>query len=255
MEKLPGGRDGIYRVRNQVIRPANKTTQTIHGLLNHLHLQGFHQCPIPIALDHERETVSFVEGQVYNYPLQGNIASKQTLKSAAKLLRQMHDASASYVDSLKGNENWMLPVRKPTEVICHGDYAPYNLVLDGEEAVGIIDFDTAHPAPRMWDLAYAVYCWAPFKTHEFDKMGTLDEQIARAVIFCKAYGMTKEEISGLPDVMIERLEALVSFMRKEAEEGNEAFQQNLEDGHDLAYEEDIQYILQNKKDILTMLFK
>ncbi|WP_281543981.1 phosphotransferase [Grimontia sp. SpTr1] len=255
MEKLPGGREGIYRVRNQVIRPTNKTTQTIHSLLNHLHLQGFHHCPKPIALDHEHEMVSFVEGQVYNYPLIGNIASKQALTSAAKLLRQMHDASASYIDSLKGNESWMLPAREPTEVICHGDYAPYNLVLNGQEAVGVIDFDTAHPAPRVWDLAYAIYCWAPFKTHEFDKMGTLDDQIARSRMFCKAYGATQDMLINLPDVMIERLQALVSFMREEAGKGNEAFQQNLEDGHHLAYERDIQYISQNKQMFLTELTK
>lgn len=255
MEKLSGGRDGIYRTKNHVIRPANQTTQTIHSLLNHLHRQGFHQCPKPIARDHEHETVSFVEGQVYNYPLIGNIASKQALISAAKLLRQMHDASASYIESLKGNETWMIPVREPTEVICHGDYAPYNLVLNGQEAVGVIDFDTAHPAPRVWDLAYAIYCWAPFKTHEFDKMGTLDDQIARAGMFCKAYGATQSMLSNLPDVMIERLQALVSFLRVEAEKGNEAFQQNLEDGHHLAYERDIQYISQNKQMFLTELTK
>ncbi|CZF86880.1 phosphotransferase enzyme family protein [Grimontia marina] len=251
MEKLPGGRAGIYRANNHVIRPANKTTPLLHRLLNHLHQQGFHHCPKPIAIDSEHERLSFLEGQVYNYPLQGHIASKRALISAARLLRQMHDASVSFVDGLDGNENWILPVRVPTEVICHGDFAPYNLVLNGEEAVGIIDFDTAHPAPRTWDLAYALYCWAPFKTHAFDKLGSLNEQIDRAGMFCEAYGVTKDTLCVLPDVMIDRLEVLVSFMKSEADKGNEAFQKNLDDGHHLAYEKDIQYISQNKQKILT----
>ncbi|WP_405867085.1 phosphotransferase [Streptomyces sp. NBC_01515] len=44
----------------------------------------------------------------------------------------------------------------PVEVICHGDFAPYNCVFTGEGAVGLIDFDAARPGPRAWDLALHV---------------------------------------------------------------------------------------------------
>ena len=48
---------------------------------------------------------------------------------------------------------WQLSGRYPIEVICHGDYAPYNVVLNGKQAVGIVDFDTAHPG-----TSYMGYC-------------------------------------------------------------------------------------------------
>jgi aminoglycoside phosphotransferase (APT) family kinase protein len=50
----------------------------------------------------------------------------------------------------------------PIEVMCHGDFAPYNVTIVDGEAFGIIDFDTLHPGPKMWDIAYAVYRWVPF---------------------------------------------------------------------------------------------
>lgn len=60
----------------------------------------------------------------------------------------------------------MLSAVNPIEVMCHGDFAPYNVVLNGSDAVGIIDFDTLHPGSRLSDVAYAVYRWAPLKIPE-----------------------------------------------------------------------------------------
>ena len=63
--------------------------------------------------------------------------------------------------------------------MCHGDFAPYNVVLKGEQAVGIIDFDTCHPGSRLWDISYALYRWSPFMhLKNPDRLGSLEEQIA-----------------------------------------------------------------------------
>ena len=43
-------------------------------------------------------------------------------------------------------------------------------------------------------------------------------------------------------LIIERLQSLVNFMYKEAEEGNETMKTNIADGHHLLYIEDIEYI-------------
>ncbi len=53
--------------------------------------------------------------------------------------------------------------RKPFEIISpYGDFAP-GITLSSTTVrwTDIIDFETAHPGPRCWDLAYAVYRWAP----------------------------------------------------------------------------------------------
>ncbi len=117
----------------------------------------------------------------------------------------------------------------------------------------MFDFDTAHPAPRIWDLAYSVYCWSPFKTDSNDKLGTILEQVARAKLFCDSYGATESEREQLADVMVQRLQALVTFMRNEAENGNESFAENIEQGHLQAYLNDIEYITENKQKIRCAL--
>ncbi len=149
----------------------------------------------------------------------------------------------------------MLPIREPVEVISHGDFTPYNVALKGDTTVGVFDFDTAHPAPRVWELGYSIYCWAPFKTHEYDKLGQLNDQIARAKAFCDAYGASDSDRQALVDNMILRLENLVAYMKQQANEGNKQFAANIADGHHLAYEKDIAYLIQNRDQITLGLIE
>ena len=247
METLSGGRDSaIYQDGDTVLRPLSPWSPTIHRVLQHFEQQGVQGVPRFIAVEGQQERLSFVVGEAYNTPLIGDIAGLPALCSAATLLRTLHDASVTFLAEHPVEEGrWMLTPRAPYEVICHGDFAPYNVALQQGEVVGVFDFDTAHPAPRLWDLAYAVYCWAPFKTDSVDQLGTLDEQIARAKVFCDGYGATAAQRQALPAAMVDRLTALVDFMRVEADNGNAQFAANIADGHHLAYLADIAYIQQH----------
>ena len=40
-------------------------------------------------------------------------------------------------------------------VLCHGDFAPDNVLFDGDEVTGVLDFDRAHAGHRQRDLAAA----------------------------------------------------------------------------------------------------
>ena len=245
MDYLEGGRDNqILRAGNSVIRPAGKWSKSVHALLNHLHKNGCRAVPEALGFDEQgNEIVSFIAGDVCNYPLSENAKSLEMLQTAASLLRTYHDSTTSFLKNETINQPWMLPAREPIEVICHGDYAPYNMVLNGRIAIGIIDFDTAHPGPRVWDIAYAVYRWAPFTNPgNEDGWGTLDEQIGRAKQFCDAYGLAVSERKKVAGTAIERLQYLVDFMHAEAENGNEVFQQNIADGHHHSYLQDIDYL-------------
>ena len=256
MEELQGGREGqVFRSENKIYRPRGKWSETIHSLLSHIAENGFNAAPKPYGFDgDDNEILSYVEGEVFNYPLKGNIATTEALTSAAKLLRLYHDASSSFLSHHSTESlEWMLPSREPMEVICHGDYAPYNVALIGSETVGIIDFDTAHPAPRVWDIAYAVYCWAPFKTNEYDAMGDLRSQSIRAKQFCDAYGLLEVDRLVLVKAMTERVQALVDHMHNEASNGNQAFIENIKDGHHLAYLADIQYLNDNEQYITDVV--
>lgn len=256
MEELQGGRlNSIYRSGNNVIRPCGLWSSSVHSLLEQLKSSGFDAAPKFCGLDnHGNEILTFVQGEVYNYPLEGNIATSQALVSAAQLLREYHDATLPLLSNPLFNDmRWRLPSREPIEVICHGDFAPYNVALNGSQTVGIFDFDTAHPASRVWDIAYAVYCWAPFKTHEYDALGDLNSQSARAKQFCDAYGLSIEHREKLVMTMVDRLEALLAFMDQEARRGDDAFIANIRDGHHLAYLADIEYLVNNREYITKIL--
>ncbi|PSU29041.1 aminoglycoside phosphotransferase family protein [Photobacterium lutimaris] len=256
MEELQGGRDGLVcRSEDKVYRPSGFWSFSVHQLLSHLESEGFNSAPKSYGFDNNgNEVLSYVLGDVYNYPLVGAIATPEALCSAAALLRQYHDATVSFVKSKACDDlRWLLPTREPQEVICHGDYAPYNVALNGNTVVGVFDFDTAHPATRIWDVAYAVYCWAPFKTHPCDSLGDLTEQTIRAKQFCDSYGLSHEGRTQLVDTIISRLRALVDFMHSEAAKGNEAFIGNIKDGHHLAYIADIEFLKRNKKQITDSL--
>ncbi|MDO6580239.1 aminoglycoside phosphotransferase family protein [Photobacterium sp. 2_MG-2023] len=252
METLSGGRStGIYRQGETVVRPIQEWSATVHCLLRYLHQQGFHACPEVIGMDTGSEVLSFVEGDTYNYPLEGAIASEEALISAARLLRQLHDVSQGFLNNVNLAETvWMLPAREPAEVICHGDFTPYNVALNGNEVVGVFDFDTAHPAPRLWDIAYSVYCWSPFKTDPIDKMGTLNTQIARARLFCDSYCVSNSDRQKLVTEIITRLQSLVTFMLAQADTGDEQFAQHIAEGHHAGYLADIDYLSLNENKII-----
>lgn len=156
IEILSGGREGkIYKESERVIRPANEWTPDVHSFLRYLYENNFKNIPIPCKITEDgKEVVSFVAGDVYNYPLPELLLRDETLVSVAKMLRRYHDVGEQYIQKLTGREKWMLPAVYPIEVMCHGDFAPYNVtILDGN-VWGMIDFDTLHPGPRIWDVAY-----------------------------------------------------------------------------------------------------
>ncbi len=256
MEYLDGGRSNkIARIDGAVHRPAGAWTPHIHTFLKHIRSVGFTGAPEPIGFDATgNEIVSYISGEVSNYPLSAAATSIHTLISAAELLRAYHDATVSFIPELQGNESWLLPVREPVEVICHGDYAPYNVVLDGDRAIAIIDFDTAHPGPRAWDIAYALYRWSPLTSpNNADGFGDETEKTERCRLFCDIYGLSKEGRVGLISLVVERLRYLVAYMQSEAKAGNEAFQANIADGHHLMYLADIDYLKTNCKSIQAAL--
>ncbi|HYP73984.1 MAG TPA: phosphotransferase, partial [Microbacterium sp.] len=101
------------------------------------------------------------------------------------LLRRIHDASVGLAGEL--SMVWRSPRREPAEVVCHNDFATYNLIARGEDLVGVIDFDFAAPGPRLWDLAYLAYRIVPY-VEDAREPGDLDRD-ARLNALIAAYGM------------------------------------------------------------------
>lgn len=236
--------EAVYIKKNCVFRPAEKWTVHIHPFLEYLHKEGFQHIPYPYGVDSNGiEKLSYVEGKVYNDLLPEEVKSEETLISFCNLIRKYHDLGEKYIEQLTGEEEWMLPIRKPIETMCHGDLAPYNIAIEGKKAIGIIDFDTLHPGPRLWDIAYSIYRWIPLMSPDNpENFGSEEDKHRRLELFIKTYGLKDIYSHEIINYVTERLEYLVSFMENEAKNGNATFQEHIEEGHIAQYIRDINYI-------------
>ena len=169
-------------------------------------------------------------GEVPGYPMPAYVWTDETLTEVARLLRAFHDATSGFTEP--ASTTWYLPPREPREVICHGDIAPYNSVFRDGRPVAFIDFDTAHPGPRVWDVAYAAYRFVPLAGPDnFDARGDAQEQGRRLRLFSDAYGLTDGDRALLTETVQARLHAMVEHMRTQAAAGNEAFARHVAEGH------------------------
>ncbi|CAM5270585.1 phosphotransferase [Streptomyces spiroverticillatus] len=251
-QEFKGGVHVVRRHGDVVHRPASPATPAVHRLLRHVHARGFHGAPEPRGFTPGgHETLTFLDGRVPD-TLTPDLRGTTLLTSAAALLRHLHDASADF--AARPDDAWLFPAREPVEVMCHGDAAQYNCVVRDGRAVGFIDFDTAHPGPRVWDLAYAAYRFAPLQGPDNPEgFGTPEEQGRRVAAFCRAYGA---DLVGaeLLDVVPDRLQALIDFMREQARQGSAAFRQHIAEGHADLYAADIRYV-RTHRDALRAAFE
>lgn len=141
----------VERDGDTVVRQAGPWTPSVHALLHHLNTAGISAVPRPLGHDEESERLTFLDGNVPQYPLPDWVWGDSVLASGARLLRSLHDASASFDTA---GRTWQQAAREPVEVICHNDFAPHNLVFDTEhQIIGVIDWDMCSPGPRLHDLA------------------------------------------------------------------------------------------------------
>ncbi|MEJ3748101.1 aminoglycoside phosphotransferase family protein [Actinomycetes bacterium KLBMP 9797] len=244
-EEFRGGVNTVRRTGDVVRRPAGPWTPAVHALLAHVTAAGFAGAPRPHGFDADgREVVDFIPGEVGHYPLPGYVRSDATIEAVGRLLRAYHDATVDFTPP--PGATWFLPPRAPAEVICHGDVAPYNCVFRDGRPVAFIDFDTVHPGPRVWDLAYAAYRFVPLAAASNpDSYGTVADQARRLRLLCDAYGVDGADRSRLVPAVLDRLEAVIDLIRTRAAAGDEAFAAHLAGGHVELYLTDIAHIRAN----------
>lgn len=212
-EQLSGGNmEPVVRVGDTVRRVAGSWTPAVHVLLRTLTDAGVRGVPRVRGFDDQgREVLDFLPGETLSEVCAGEQWSDAVLDAAGALLRSIHDAS----EPLVGDESltWRSPRREPAEVICHNDFATYNLIIRDGELAGVIDFDFASPGSRLWDLAYLAYRIVPFAE---DAAGATaldrDERLAALI---RAYGIDCEP-ADVVAVAVERLDDLALFTRDRA---------------------------------------
>ncbi len=240
---LSGGNiTGVIRAGSTVRRATGPWSAAVHGLLQHLEARGFEGAPRFLGLDEQgREILTFIEGEMSNYPFPDYMWSDENLMEVARFLRRYHDATLDYVPP--AGTIWQLPYpdSRQHEVICHNDVAPYNMVYRNGKPYGLIDFDTAGPGPRLWDLAYAVYRFVPLSYDSgIQSLGLEkpEQQSRRLKLFCTAYGM-QQSYADLLDAVERRLEAMYTLLIERAAAHDPAYERLVNDGHADYYRREI----------------
>ncbi|MFJ7667635.1 phosphotransferase [Lysinibacillus sp. NPDC097195] len=254
-EILTGGNVSTVCLSGDTVRRELKPdSPKIHKLLMHLENKGFSYAPKFLGIDEKgREILSFIEGEAGNYPAKEFMWSDDVLSEIGKMLRLYHDSVSdfSFDDSWKSIDN----TPQQYEVLCHNDFAIYNIIFNYERPVGIIDFDVAGPGPRLWDIAYTLYTCIPLSRFYFTETGEKvyynsvlhANHIKRRVrLFFESYG------EGIKDDYLEmvllRLEGLCKTIKRKASEGDSAFQKMKDEGHVEHYQQDIKFICEHSKD-------
>ena len=148
--------------------------------------------PHPLGTEDDRELLTWIDGESGSAGW-AKIVPESGLRAWAAFLRRYHDAVAGYrppVGSLWSSGHGTCA---PGEILCHGDFGPWNGVWRADRIVGLIDFDHARPAPPIFDIAYALEYAAPLRDDSeclrWLRYPQPPDRRRRIEIFCDAYSI------------------------------------------------------------------
>ena len=234
--RLPGGRSfGAVRVGDEVRRPAQPWTATVHSVLRHLEDVGFDGAPRARGFDDQgRERLTFLPGQTLGDALGETgpwpdwLRCDDALRQVGTWLRRLHDATATFRPAADAvwftGRPW-----QPGLVIAHLDASPWNAVWAGGALAGFVDWDTASPSRREDDLAFSALTWVPLLTAEIARgagFGDTADRHRRFHLLLDAYGYTGDR-TAIRDAIIGRVERNVAMIRQFADGGEPVFQRML----------------------------
>ncbi len=174
--------------------------------------------------------LSYVTGTAGHYPLKPYVLSESTLVAAwpsASAVPRRDDRLFAFVKYCLAQRS----LSGEREVICHGDAGPYNIIFRNNKPVALIDFERVTPGPRIWDIAFVVYRFAPLC--DSPKQGFTPaslEPIARRIrLFLNAYGYTHND--DLFDWMRLRLKTEIDLFESGETDDPIRRQKKIEAGH------------------------
>ena len=165
---------GVVRVGETVRR--RPASQLMRDVLVHLERAGFDAAPRWLGVDEEgRDILTWIDGDTFTErgrmhpyigdPPQRVTFSDEQVAAAFALLRRYHDTFDG-------------------DVICHGDFGPWNLVWRDGLPAGLIDFDDVHRGDSSEDVAYALRVFVSYGFAEAEPA----ELVRRTRAALAAYG-------------------------------------------------------------------
>jgi hypothetical protein len=177
---LPGGNvGGAVRVGDTVRRPTGPWTPAVHALLEHLAGSGLPHVPRVRGLDARgREVLDYLPGTVIDVDVE--TLSRARLGAIARWARDLHAVLAGFTHP----GPWRFGPDPGGAVICHNDLAPWNACFEGDELVGIFDWDCAGPSSPLLELAFTAWSGVPLwragdPAEEADRIRAIAENYGR----------------------------------------------------------------------------
>lgn len=223
-EVLTGGNvaDVVMRVGDTVRKPATPATPAVEALLEHLNTVGFRGAPRTLGRDeHGRHILEYVPGPTADAlpPF-----DEDDLRRVGELIRSLHDALASFIPPADARWDVLIPADR-TDLICHHDLAPWNLVRQPDRWV-LIDWDGAGPGSRLWDLGYAAQSFVPLRPG-------IDPEVAGRRLRClaDAYGLDAEQRVRLPGLIAAHTRGMSDVLRDAVRTGRQPWAGMHDAGH------------------------
>jgi len=253
---LSGGRFAQpVRRGDEVHRIAGRGAGNVHALLGHFATRG---CPLTprvrgTSADSSHEVLGWLPGTAAVPPMTGPVRSEQALASVSRAIRTIHDAAAGFTPPPGGTwQTDTLAVPDPAELIGHRDLGSWNILFDGPEVVGIIDWDLAGPTTRAFDLAIAAHSFVPLHpTRDLPAWGwpTEPDRAARLAAFAAAYG-PEVTAAQLLDALLVHLTATAGYQAARIRDHDPAWAVHAEEDHPAGYRAAAGYLI-DQYDTLT----
>lgn len=197
----------MVRVGDAVHRPTGWWTPAVHELLKYLESINFKYSPRVLGFDEQgREILTFMDGESGKEGWY-KIHSIKGLQKYARLLRDYHQAIADYKPSEGSIWAYAEGGLKPGEIVCHGDFGPWNLTWQDDQPTAIIDWDLAFPAKPSYDVLYALEWSVPFHDDkmalEWHHFAKVPDRKHRVDIFLEAYGTSRKELGDVVGGVVE----------------------------------------------------
>lgn len=204
-EPLSGGFSNVVVRRGHTVRRhCGPWTPAVHALLVHLHDVGFGYAPRALGIDDQgREILTFIDGKTAWWPWPEVLLTDAGLRVVARMVTRLAAAVEKFVDP--PDAVWHGgPRADPSFRIRHGDLAPWNTVWNENELVGLIDWDTAEPAPPLWDAAQGAWYFVPLRPavgYQGDGSVSEAQRLHRFAVWCDEVGVTPDDLlAALRDV-------------------------------------------------------
>jgi hypothetical protein len=217
----------LTHVGRAVRHPRHPWSSATRALLEHLSEVAFMPSPRLVGSDGDADLLSYIPG-ASGADGWAPAVTEEGLAAAALLLRSYHDAVRDWQPEIE--PVWFdgsVGTGGPGQVVCHGDFGPWNIVWDGNKPVGLLDFEYARPGDPLNDVAYACEYFVPFRDDaeclRWLRYPEPPDRRRRLLIFAESYGLSSA------DGLVDRVIAVQSDMRAlVARLANEGFPRQVE---------------------------